>query len=118
MAAWAMDLAVGRVAVGHSGWVGDAERTINPCVVPGSGLAGLPVLRLEHWHPGAIHVHAVRGYDGPGERVDERWDQTYRLAHHVGQRRSAEVDILAGVDLGLAMQSKVVDVFGEQNMGE
>ena len=40
------------------------------------------------------------------------------MADPVGQRRAIEIDALAGVDLGLAIQRQMVGIFGDQNLGD
>jgi len=54
----------------------------------------------------------------PGQCIDQRAHQPRRLTHHVGQRRAGQVDVLAGVDLGLPVQRQMVAVFGHQHMRE
>ena len=39
-------------------------------------------------------------------------------ADPVGQRRAIEIDALAGVDLGLAIERQVVGIFGDQDLGD
>ena len=40
------------------------------------------------------------------------------MSDPVGQRRAIQIDALAGVDLGLAVQRQMVGIFGDQNLGD
>jgi len=61
-------------------------------------------------------VHPFTGHDVARQGVDQWPHQSRNLADHIGQRRTAEVDVFAGVDLSLAMQWQMVAIFCHQHM--
>jgi hypothetical protein len=61
-------------------------------------------------------VHPFTGHDVARQSVDQWPHQSRNLADHIGQRRAAEVDVFAGVDLSLAMQRQMVAIFCHQHM--
>lgn len=56
----------------------------------------------------AQHMHS--------QRIDQRSQQRTGLPNPVGQRRTIELNALTRVNLGLAMQRKVVTVFRHQHV--
>ncbi len=65
-----------------------------------------------------VPVQAVGREDVGRERLDQRRHQRRRLADPVGHRRPGDVDALAGVDLGLAVQRKVIAVLRGEDVRE
>ena len=52
----------------------------------------------------------------PAQGIDQRPQQGARLSDPVGERRAVEIDPVACVDLALAVQRQVIDVFRDQHM--
>jgi hypothetical protein len=47
-----------------------------------------------------------------------RLEQEGGTTDPVGKRRAIEIDPLAGIDLGLAIERKMVGIFRHQNLGD
>jgi hypothetical protein len=61
-------------------------------------------------------MHPFTGHDVARQGIDQWPHQCRDLADHIGQRRTAEVDVFTGVDLSLAMQRQVVAILPHQHM--
>lgn len=62
-----------------------------------------------------IGVDFMTTHDMAVEGVDQRPEQLAALADPVGQGRAFQIHALAGVDLGLSIQRKMVNEFGDQH---
>jgi hypothetical protein len=109
---------VWRVAVEHRRRVGTSKRAIVADIDPEPRRPRASQTGLEHRHDGVVSMHPLARHDVPSQRVDERPQQACALAHHVGHRRAAEVDILTRVDFGLPVQREMIAVFGHQHVGQ
>jgi hypothetical protein len=52
------------------------------------------------------------------QRLDQRRHQGRGAAHPVGERRAGDLDPLAGVDVGLAVERQVIAVLGAEEVGD
>ncbi len=109
-------LAVRRVAVEHRRRCGAGEGTIVPHIGPQPRRACPPQAGFQHRHHGIIGMHPLAGHHMPRQGVHQGADQPRHLPHHVGQGRARQIDVRAGVDLGLAMQRQMVAVFRHQHV--
>ena len=63
-----------------------------------------------------MHAHAL--HDVAADCVDQRPDQPGNLADYIRQCRVRQVDVVAGIDLGLPVQRWVLAVLGHHHVGE
>ena len=93
---------------------GPAVADIDPeAALPGAATAG-----VEHRHRRVVAVQPVAGEDMGAERVDERRHQRRGAADPVGHGRAGDLHALAGVDVGLAIERKMVAVLGAEHVGD
>jgi len=82
----------------------------------GLGSAGLASdLHLDR---GVVGEERGAGAGQLAEMVGQRLQERRRSPHPIGQRRTVKIDLLARVDLGLAIQGKVIAIFSDQHMGQ
>ncbi|MNG17751.1 hypothetical protein D3C84_1017620 [compost metagenome] len=79
------------------------------------GFAGA---RCECANRRVIGVDFMTTHNMAVEGVDQRPEQLAALADPVGQGRALQIHALTGVDLGLPIQRKVINEFGDQHMGQ
>jgi hypothetical protein len=63
-------------------------------------------------------VQLLGGQNIAAQLFDQRSDQAAGLADPLGQRRTVEVDALAGIDIGLPVKRQVIAKLGRQDMGQ
>jgi len=80
--------------------------------------AGLPDLGIEHPHRGVVDVKPVAAEDLGADALGERLERGGGLAAPVDERRAWDVHAVAGVDLALAVQRKVVVELRDEDVGE
>ncbi len=56
------------------------------------------------------------GFGVPGDAVGQGLQEGRAMAHPIRERRAIELDAGTGVDRALAMEGRVVDIFGHQHM--
>ena len=52
------------------------------------------------------------------QRRNQRIKQSRRTAYSIGQRRALQINALAGINAGLAVQWLMIGIFGHQHMSE
>ena len=72
--------------------------------------------RGPHRHRGVVGVHPFRRHHVRTDRLDQRTHQRRGLSHPTSQCRPVQIEAVAGIDLGLAIQRQVVAVFRHQHM--
>lgn len=111
-------LAVGAVAEDHRGGGRAAPATLLAHVGPQPRGARAPAPGIEHRHRGIVGVQARATEDVALQRLTERGEQRARRPHPVGERGALDVNALAGVDLGLAVERQVIAVLRDEHLGE
>jgi hypothetical protein len=64
----------------------------------------------EHRYRGVVGVHLPCGEDVTLEFIDQGAQQRVTLPNPFGQRRTGKIDSLAGVDITLPIQGKVIRI--------
>jgi hypothetical protein len=111
-------LAVGRVAIEHSGRPDAAMRPLVPEIDPEPAGLRLAAPRRQHRDGRVVGVQLFGRHDVLADRLDERLHQPDGLADPKGERRAVELDTLAGIDAGLAVERQVVAILADQHVRE
>jgi hypothetical protein len=113
-----LGLAIGRVDIGNARWI----RTTPGTVIGGIGpeLAGLgpATAGIEDGRGGLICEQPGQFPEPHQETLMQRAQMPGSMTDPVCQRRPVQIDALAGINLGLAIQRQVVGIFGHQNLGD
>jgi hypothetical protein len=108
-------LAIGCVHVGDARWIGAAPRPVVTRVGPQLASLGTPTTRIEH-RCGLVREQLGRSLQHRQQALVHRPQHEAGPADPMGQCRAVEFDALPGVDLSLAIERKVIGVFGDQNL--
>ena len=111
-----LGLAIGRIDISDAGWVGAAPWPIITSVGPKLADLGAPTAGIEHRRRGLVGEQLGRGLQRREQALMHRPQQEGRTADPIRQRRAVELDTLPGVNLRLAVQWKVIGVFGDQDL--
>ena len=109
-------LAVGTVAIQHRGRRRTGEGTVVARVAPQPPGLGLATAGIEHRHRRIVGMHPLGGHHMRRHRVHQRAHQRCRLPDPIRQGRTVEVDAVARINLGLAIQWQVVAVLRHQHV--
>ena len=110
--------AVGRIDVGHRRRVGSAPRSIVARIGPELAGLGPPSPGIEHRRGRLVGEQLGRGLQLLQQPLVQRAQQEGGAAGPVREGRAVEVDALAGVDLGLAIERQVIGVLGDHDVGD
>ena len=111
-------LAVGCVAIERTGRRGATERAVVAHVGPHPARPGPSQPRRQYRHRGIVSVQARPAQHMPRQCIDQRAEQRCGLAHHVAQRRAAQIDVGTGILFRLPMQWLVVAILRHRDMRE
>ena len=116
MLLWMCSLPVRRVTVEHRRRVAAAVWPSIADVGPQSAPSRAAQTRFQHRHLGIVAVHPLTGHD-----IADNASISGRTSPAIWPTMSAsverlQVDVFAGVDLGLAMQRQMVAIFRHQHM--
>ena len=92
------------------------ERVVIAHVDPQAPRLGPAKPRRQHRNGGVVAVDLLGREDMPPDCRRHRVEQPGRLTDPVAQRRAVELDPLAGVDLGLAIQRDKITEVGQQQI--
>ena len=95
-----------------------ACRAILADVGPQAGRSGLAHAWSQHRHRRIVGVDLFVRQHVAANLVHQGSEQMAGRAHPVGQCGAVQIDTVAGEDLRLAIQGKVVGVLGEPDMGQ
>lgn len=112
----ALALAVGGVAVDDGRRVYTAPGPVVAGISPYLPGLGLAATGIQHRRGRLVGEQARRHLDDLQHALVDRPEQEGALADPVGERRTVEGDVLAGVDLGLAIERQVIGVFGDHDL--
>jgi len=113
-----LGLSVGRVDVDDARRISAAPWSIVARIGPELTGLGAPTARIEHWRRRLVSKQPGRSLELDEQPLVNRAQKPGGAADPVGKRRAIEVDPLAGVDLGLPVERKVIGVFGDQDLGD
>ena len=111
-----LGLAVGRVDIGDAGRVGAAPRAIIAGIGPELAGLGASAAGIEHRRRGLVGEQFGRALQRREQALMHRPQQEGGTADPIGQGRAVELDALPGVNLRLAVQRKVIGIFGDQHL--
>ena len=114
----ALALAVGRVAVEHGGRCRSGMRALVAQIDPQPAGLGLAVAGRQHGHRRIVGMDHGARHHVLANPVSQRAQQPRRLAHPVGQGGAIEIEAVARVDLGLAIERKMVAVLRDEHVRE
>jgi hypothetical protein len=109
--------AIGRVVIIGGLRVGRAPRLFIAHDDPELALPGLAASRIEDRDWRIVGVDAGSCTSIGADRLRQRRQQPGHFPDPTGHGRSIEVDALARVDLGLAVERGMIAIFGDDNMG-
>ena len=118
MFAAALALAVGRVAIEHGRRCRPGMRALVTQIDPQPAGLGLAVAGRQHGHRRVVGMDHGARHHVLANAISERAQQPRRLAHPVGQCAAIEIEAVARVDLGLAIEGKMVGVLRHDHMCE
>jgi hypothetical protein len=110
--------AIRGVAIEHAGRRRAAEGSIVTDISPDPACLCPAQPGRQYRHGGVIGVETLPTQHVPFQRIDQRAEQCRSLAHHVRQRRAAQVDVRTGVLFRLPMQRLVVAILRHRDVGE
>ena len=113
-----LTFAIRAIAEEHRRRIGTARRPIIAHVRPQAPLLGGAAAGEKYRHRGVIAVDLVSAECVAADRLHQRLEQCTRPADPVGEGRAIKIDPLAGIDLALTIQGKVIAVLGDQDMCE
>ena len=106
-------LAVGRVAVEHGGRRRSGMRALVAQIDPQAAGLGLAVAGRQHGHRRVVGMDHAARHHLLANPVGERPQQPRRsLPTQSARVRTVEIDAVAGIDLGLAIERNVVAILG------
>ena len=116
MPQWLLGFAVGRIEIGDAGRIDPAPGSIVPCI--GEQLAGLGAAAagIKHRRRGLVGEELAGRLQPLEQPLMDRPKQEGCLSNPVGEGRAVQIDALARVDLGLAVEGKVIGIFADQHM--
>src|SRR3954470_16769548 len=100
--------AIGRVDVGHPGRIGPTPGSIVPRIGPELARLGAAAARIEHGCGGLVRKQLGRGLQFVEQALVHRAQVEGGPPDPVSQGGAVEHQTLTGVDLGLAIQRKMV----------
>jgi hypothetical protein len=113
-----LGLAVRRVDIGDRRRRRSAPRSVVTRVGPELAGLGPPSAGIEHRGRRLVGEQLGRSAQLV-EQPGVQWSQPPRTpADPVGERRAVEIDSLAGIDLGLPVERKMIGVLGDDDVGE
>ena len=113
-----LGLAVGRIDVGNARRIGAAPRPVVPGI--GEELTGLgpSAPRIEHRRRRLVGEQLGRGFQLVEQPFVHRPQQEGRASYPVGQGRAIQGNALAGIDLGLSIQRKMIGELRDQHLSD
>lgn len=111
-----LGLAVGRIEIGDAGRIDPAPGAIVARIGKQLTRLGAAASGIEHRRRRLVGKELVGRLQPLEQPLVDRSEQEGCLADPVGERRPIQVHALARVDLGLAVERKMVGVFADQNM--
>jgi hypothetical protein len=113
---WVLGTAIGAVEIGCGRSGGAAKQPVVAHIDPQPSGRGPPESRRQHRHRGVVAVDLLGGEHMLADLRHHRIEQPGRLAHPVTQSRAVEFKSLAGIDLALAVQRKMIAELRHQQM--
>ena len=113
-----LGLAIGRIAVDHPGRIAPSPWTIVPHIGEELSGLGLAASGIEHRRGRLVGKELGRCLQPIEQPFPDGPQQEGCASHPVGQGRAVQADALAGIDLRLAIQRKVVGIFGDEDLGD
>jgi len=111
-----LGLSIGRIEIGDAGRLAPTPGTIVAGICEQLTRLGASAARIEHRRGRLVGEELVGCLQPLEQTLMDRPKQEGRLADPVGERRSIQVHALAGIDLGLAVERKVIGIFRHQHM--
>lgn len=111
-------LPVGREPVERRRWRRASPLPLIAHVGPQPGRPGLAGSGGQHLHRGIVRVDRMGAEDVPRDGLRQRGEERRRPSDPVGHGGPIEIDPLAGVELALTIQGKMVGILRHQYMGE
>ena len=109
---------IGTVEIDGCRWIGTAPGPVVAGIDPEPPSLGAAAAGIEHRDRSVVGEQLRRGEDMLGELGLQRLQPPAGAADPVRQGRAVDLDALAGEDLALPIERKMIAVFGDQDMGE
>jgi hypothetical protein len=113
-----LGFAVGCVDIGNTRWVGPTPGTVIGSISSKLTGLGTAAAGIEDGRGGLVREQPRQLLQPHEEALMQRAQVPGGMADPVRQRRAIQVDALAAVNLGLAIQRQMVGIFGHQNLGD